>query len=346
LAFKIFLLSGLLIGCASAPRQTQRPIVNLESEFHEFWRQSRYENFDAQLKNWDQIVEGPHQDLFDVMVNNKKYDSSWREHRVERLRERFAYFRQHYDEVEDQFIEFDGNLEKQLSRFDQKFPMMHIKLPIYAIPGATFNGKLGSVNSKGDLGLAFGPDMMIILKNNPDVLYAHELFQLYHVQKMGLTAEYYETKALFTLPLWIEGLGTYVSELLNPTAPRTDILMQTDLANLDVAADRNPKLLEKMAADYLTIADKKLGEADPQYVQRRAWFGAATANVDRPQKTAQRIGYLLGLRIARVLSHQYSLQEMSGWSPEEAHKHVKMELEKIAHPRYFLTTAQPPISTK
>jgi hypothetical protein len=330
LSIFFFTSSFLLFGCSSPARDSHNSfkVVNLRPEFREFWKKSKGQPFEVQLRNWDRIVEGPHQDLFDVMVNNRKYDAKWKQHRLERLKERFAYFEEHYPQVEHEFDRFESLLHAQLARFSHFFPEMRLKMPIYAVPGATFNGKLGSVNSDGDLGLAFGIDMMLILENNPDVLYAHEIFHLYHVDRMRITPEYYESEARFTLPLWIEGLGTHVSQVLNPDAPSEDILMQRDLASLDAANTDGSRLIRALSWEYLKLADRKLGQTDPSYRRRRAWFGSSSVHSELPQ----RIGYLLGFRVARHLATYYSLDEMISWSPEEAHIHIKDVLVDLSDP--------------
>ncbi len=348
LSILLLTANAFLLGCSSPARQSQQfKVISLQPEFREFWQKSKGQPFTVQLKNWDKIVEGPHQELFDVMVNNKKYDSKWRQTRIERLKERFEFFEENSEQVDFEFDRFETRLRSQLARFSNYFPDTQLTMPIYAVPGATFNGKLGSVNTDGKLGLAFGIDMILILENNPDVLYAHEIFHLYHVDSMGVTPEYYENEARFTLPLWIEGLGTYVSQILNPNAPSHDILMQRDLADLDSESSDDSQLLKYLAAEYLKLADRKLGQADPDYIGRRAWFGSSKAH----RRLPHRIGYLLGLRIARQLSMHYTVNQMTNWTPEEAHMHVKDALgtfgtRQTGHARYLLTTLQPPISIK
>lgn len=138
-----------LFGCSTLSR-TQKAqehdkanyqVINLGKEFEVFWEKAQGKSFEAQLKIWDEIVEAPHQDVYDTLVYSKAYSKDWQEKKIKRLKEYFADLPQKYEANKRLFDTFENTVAEQIEKFSRKFPDSKFTLKIYAVPGATFNGK-------------------------------------------------------------------------------------------------------------------------------------------------------------------------------------------------------------
>jgi uncharacterized protein YjaZ len=291
-------------------------IINLGPSFELFWSMAKDKNFDEQLKIWDEIVEIPNQDFFEGLVNSPEFNKDWNDRKKKRLSEAFKNYQSDFESIDKLFKAFNFTLVQQIEHFKKFFPDANFDIPIIAMPGATFNGK-GGLTKKHELILAFGMDMIHFLNGNPDVLYSHELFHIYHLKKADVTVEYFMKSGKMTLPLFLEGLATHVSYKMNPTASLDDILMDKDLSKLSL---EDEKYLAKI---FLTIAnDRAYNEEHPE--NHRKWFGSKTEKLraDLPN----RVGYYLGLKVVDKLEKRYPLLEICSWHPSVAHEHILEEL--------------------
>lgn len=291
-------------------------IVNLGPAFELFWSKAKDKTFDEQLKIWDEIVETPNQEYFEGLVNNSEHDKEWNDRKTKRLSEAFKKYQTDFESIDNLFKIFNSTLARQVENYKKFFPDADFDIPIIAMPGATFNGKGGSTQ-KHELVLAFGMDMIHFLDGNPDVLYSHELFHIYHLKKADITLDYFMKSGKMTLSLFLEGLATFVSYKMNPTASLDDILMDKKLSKLTLEDERY------LAQEFLTIAEEKaFNEVHPE--NHRKWFGYKREKLraDLPDRT----GYYLGLKIVEKLEKRYSLLEMSSWHPSIAHEYILEEL--------------------
>jgi hypothetical protein len=288
-------------------------VINLESEFVTFWDRAKGKPFDEQVKLWDEIIEKPHQDFYDSLVWAKRHRKNWQERRREKLENYFRIYEQKSNAIESNFKSFEVVLEKQIANYKKKFPDAEFSLDIYAAPTAgSFNGKAGDIATKpGETVLAFGMDMIVERNDDANVLYSHELFHVYHVALLDLNEEK-SKRAKLTLPLWLEGLATYVSGEFNPKASDGTILLDHNLV-------KTKKDVAWLSEQFIKIADNKAwDEKDPgKYL---TWFamGKDTPRSDMPVRT----GYLLGLEVTRVLAKKYSLYEMVHWDLDAVHSKV------------------------
>jgi hypothetical protein len=329
---------GLLFGCSDLPtKSSQSPvadeqlkttytIVNLGSAFERFWSLAKTKSFEEQLKIWNEVVEGPYRQFYDGMVWQKKENPKWEERKIRRLKEFFPKYQSLYGGMKAEFDQFDRTLKKQIDRFAQFFPDSHFNLPIYAAPTTTFNGKGGEGGDSGDpLGktvLAFGIDMIIDRKDNPDVLYSHELFHIYHTAAASVSDKVFSNEGKLTLPLWLEGLATYVSQQMNSQASLADILMDKDLPNL------TKKQIQFLAKKFVSESGQKAFDpAKPEFYKK--WF-AIDPQYSLGPALPQRCGYLLGLKVSERLAKKNKLQDMVHWNVAEAHRQVVKTLNEIA----------------
>jgi hypothetical protein len=143
------------------------------------------------------------------------------------------------------------------------------------------------------------------------VLLSHELFHLYHFQVNPVP------KPVTELPLyrqlWQEGLATYISQLLNPTAPLSDILLDPKLAH------DGPPLIPAYARQLLSQLETADDSIAAEYFSYR-----------RNSESPSRMGYLIGLEIARDLAKTKSLRELTRLRGGALRAVMKREVERLA----------------
>lgn len=310
-------------------QKTSYKVVNLGPAFEKFWGVAKDKNFNEQLKLWDSLVEKSYQPFYDGMVWQKNENPKWEERKIRRLKEFFPKYHSLHDQMKIGFEQFDGVLKKQIGRFTQFFPDANFDLPIYAAPTATFNGKGSEGGDPGDpLGktvLAFGIDMITDRNDNPDVLYSHELFHIYHTSAAGVNEKVFMSEGRLTLPLWLEGLATYVSQQMNPQASLSSILMDKKLPLV------TKQQIRSLAHFFLTEANEKAFDSEKPDVYKK-WF-VIDPQFNLGPKLPQRCGYLLGLAVSEHLAQKNTLQAMVHWSVAEAHQQVIKALSEIAKTR-------------
>ena len=95
-------------------------------------------------------------------------------------------------------------MAQQIHKYTQRFPDAEFNIPIYAAVGFTFNGQSDYIDSDpNNLILAFGVDVITERDDDPNLLYSHELFHIYHMNLIGLNEEIFLKQGKLTLPLWI-----------------------------------------------------------------------------------------------------------------------------------------------
>lgn len=268
------LVAALLTSCSSQPKaadpqsgaaETSYKIVNLGSNLDEFWQRAKGQPFEQQLAIWSEVVEKPNQDLYDSLVHSKKHSKDWKERRIKRLKRFFGKLPTEYLSYKKLFLDFDSTVDEQIRKYKMRFPDSRFTGKIFAVPGASFNGKTGQLSQSKESVLAFGIDVLHELKDDTDVLYSHELFHVYHEARLGSDDKTWDEKAKLTMPLWMEGLATYVSKELNPNHPDDKIFMSVDLPKVSEAD------VKWMAKEFLKNADSKsFDESKPEVSQ--VWF--------------------------------------------------------------------------
>lgn len=321
----------MLFGCSHSSKTESKlmhnyQVVNLGKNFSQFWEKSKAEPFEVQLRIWDEVIEAPYQEFYNEMVWQKSRNPQWRERKLRRLKEFFGKYPTLYPAMMSEFDQFDSTLKLQIEKFVQFFPDANFDLPIYAAPTVTFNGKGGEGGESGDkLGktvLAFGIDMIIDLKNDPDVLYSHELFHIYHTSAIGMNEQVFFKQGRLTLPLWLEGLATYVSQKMNPNASPNAVLMDKDLPKVS-----RPQI-RQLAKMFLKESDEAAFDMNKPEIYKK-WF-AVDPGFKLQGPFPARSGYLLGLKVAEDLSKNHSLHEMVHWNVDAIHSHVKIALSNLS----------------
>ncbi len=165
------------------------------------------------------------------------------------------------------------------------------------------------------LPLFFGPDAIAYYHGadaDLDVLFSHELFHCYQGQKNP--AMCLDPAAPLYVSLWMEGTATYASERLNPGASPLHVLLD----------------------------DAALAQADGSSL--RAAARAMLSNLDARDEATQslffetghhgegwppRVGYAVGLRIARSLGTAMSLPQMAALPAQRVRETLAQALQRF-----------------
>lgn len=200
------------------------------------------------------------------------------------------------DDVRRLHARFPAAWTRHGAHFDKAFPDFRVSAaPIYLMLSlGDFDAHLEP--SKGVLPLFIGLDGIVQYHGaNADlaVLLDHESYHLYQGQ-VNPELSLAKRPPLF-ITLWMEGTATWVSEVLNPQASALAVLLNdTALAAASSDAIRR-------AAQVLRDRLDSTSEKDED-----RFFGAGYEGSE-----PARIGYLLGLQIARRLASRYSPAAMA-----------------------------------
>ncbi len=147
------------------------------------------------------------------------------------------------------------------------------------------------------LPLFFGPDAIVYLHGadaDLAVLFSHELFHCYQGQMNR--AMCLDPAAPLYASLWMEGTATYASERLNPgTTPQRVLLDDATLAHLEISSMR-------------AAAQAMLSHLDARDEATQSLFFETGHH---GEGWPPRVGYAIGLQIARGLGVAMSLPQMA-----------------------------------
>ena len=209
-----------------------------------------------------------------------------------------------------------GRLARDLSQLSRTF--------VDSFPDFAFDGKVyfypslyirdgGTMTFPPSTALMFGVDMIARL-NGPNadlaVLFDHELFHLYHGQvrpRSGMPAR-------LSRRLWGEGLASYVSQRMNPSASELAILLN------DRKLYEERTRLSALAATALAHLD------DTSSAYARPYLQGSITNADVPP----RAGYLIGLRAAQLMGRNRTLRELARLDDETVHREMTIALRAMA----------------
>jgi hypothetical protein len=298
--------------------QGKLQIKNFGKEFSEFVHNARADNEKEALKDWVKFVESKDPNFFSQVVGGSLENADWRPGYEKSFVRTLPYFRRYESQIASEFARFEQKLVSAIESFSSIFPDFDIAdTPIYGVPSLLrFNGQSAEVNKRPIL--AFGIDTVVIFskepnlvpktqfRSNSDVLYAHEIFHIYHNRKQGFSIEKLLQLGRLINAAWNEGLATYASQIVNPRASDGELLMDDVLAR-ECAANKS-KLMRRFAL----IAQVKFGDSKSRDLYRD-WFLLSSKNNTLPI----RAGYCVGLTLVRKAAEKFSASEMASWQFEE-----------------------------
>ena len=175
-----------------------------------------------------------------------------------------------------------------------------------------FNGRSQKIG--GGEALLLGLDDIVALREiNLPPLLEHELFHRYHHSFFAYEPDHDEP---MWVRLWAEGMATYVSQRMSPSATYMDTMWMTDKKVADLYAN-SAVLAASFLRSFYSITETN---ADHYFLQ----------DVSSDPKIPGHTGYYLGVRVAKLLSQRYSMVEMAHWSRTQAEPHVRDALRQMA----------------
>jgi hypothetical protein len=304
---------------ASASGDDRPP--SIADSFDSFWAAAHDQSFEDQQALWDHLVEQPRYDVYASVVWEEKDHPHWRDDKIRLLKQRFAEYPSDSGRIAHAARRLEADISPQTTRFRTVFPGATANPQVRVILAPNFDARSGVLTS-GTPVLVFAIDSLVMEHADMRVVFPHELFHLYHATHAGVQNDGVMPGADLTLPLFAEGMATYVSSVLAPNRSDGQLLLQNDLGS--VPASR----LTEVAARFLTDADAKaIDSAHPDAFKR--WFAASDKSYQRD--LPNRSGYWLGLQVIRHLRRQYSVREMASWPPATAQTRTRAALREIAH---------------
>ncbi|MGH8158935.1 MAG: hypothetical protein ACREPQ_12505 [Rhodanobacter sp.] len=310
----LLLVAALPVVCAaSAP-------PSIGASFEAFWQSANGQPFARQEQFWDRLIEAPRSDLYASVVWEKQHHPDWSARKQRLLQARFAHYPELAARIPEEARALQSAIAAQSLRFRTLFPDADVHPPVELVLAPNFDAKSG-VLSDGTPVLAFAVDSLLLEQAKLDIVVPHELFHLYHAQHAGIRNDGVMPGMDLTLPLFEEGLATYVSAQLSPGHTDGELLLQDDLG--EIPASRLPTIARRFLDD---ASYKAIDPAHPEAFRR--WFNAAATPYQRD--LPNRTGYWLGLQLIRHLRRSYSLAQIAAWSPTQAKAHVVVALKQLS----------------
>jgi len=290
--------------------------------FVEFWDAAKNRAFPEQEALWNKFIEGPREEVYRSIVWETRNHPNWRQFRDRMLRDRFESYRRIGSEIPGSIRKIESAIRVQAARFGKVFGKSDRPFVILLL-APNFDAKSG-VLPGGKPVLALAVDTLILEKADLEILLPHEFFHVYDAEHSGIENDGVMPGTRLTLPLFAEGLATYVSTVMTPGHTDAQYFFQDDLGALPDS--RLPAAAKKFLADANTLTiDPARHETSPVF---KRWFqsGQTQYQSDLPN----RAGYWLGLHVIRVLRHKYSLREIAAWAPVRAQAESRIALTAIA----------------
>ncbi|GLQ87777.1 hypothetical protein [Dyella flagellata] len=294
----------------------------IDQSFISFWQAAKDKPFAEQEALWDKYIEQPREAIYQSVVWEVRDNPDWRKQKDLQLKARFDEYRSMGKGIPEETQAINTALGVQAKRFAQYFGASGQPRAVVVL-SPNFDAKSG-ILPDGTPVLTLAVDSLLLEKAQLDVLLPHELFHLWDAEHAGITNDGVMPSTHLLLPLFEEGLATYVSTVVSPGHTDGEYLLQNDLGALPDAT--LPAVAKRflLDADVMTIDPAKHKTSDT-YVR---WFDSGRTQFQA--KLPNRSGYWLGLHVIRVLSRSHSLSEMASWSPQKAETETRSALTALA----------------
>ncbi|WP_218080438.1 DUF5700 domain-containing putative Zn-dependent protease [Anthocerotibacter panamensis] len=286
------------------------PCVNIMPDFLTFWESAHDRSKPEQIQLFHKLVADPHPELFNREVIG--YNDSFNldktvSDNLERFMNSIAAIRAVNEDIQHNFPKY------QVS-FLKIFPDLKCRVAIYFLPSlSAFDGAVRTVN--GRPAILFGVDQIARTsgKSELEALFDHELFHVYHDQKVG--SDQGDSHPPLYNSLWEEGLATYVSHILNPQLSESAILgPPIDLAERSRAQLKS--LIEELQNNFDDTSES---------TYKRFFLNSRTQTQPPP-----RSGYYVGFLVVHRLAAKYSLAELVAFTGKPLRQEVLNVLQELS----------------
>ena len=311
---RLSLIAFLLSLSSIAGAVTPPPLAG---SFQAFWSAAQGKPFAEQETLWDKYVESPRQDVYDSIVWEKRDYPDWRKLKDASLAARFNSYPRIADQIPGAIASLEAAIPVQAQKFRTLFPDAPMQPPVIIVLAPDFDSKSG-VQGDGKPVLALAIDTLLLEKADLGILFPHEIFHIYDATHAGITNDGVMPGADLTLPLFEEGLATYVSTLISPGHTDGQYLLQDSLGALPVT--RLTDIAQRFLAD---ASQPAINPADDSKAYAR-WFEGN--NTPFQPDLPNRCGYWLGLNLIRAMVKSHPLREMASWPPAKAQQEMRAAL--------------------
>lgn len=311
----LLLFCGSCASTSKFSRNSSEQIHSFRNEFHQLMQISKNRDEEFAWNQWQILVESKDRKFFQAVVAGSNEDPDWQKKYRASFDKAWPILQKYQTQIENEFDRFPNLFEENFSRFKKHFSDFDLSMtPVFAVPSLLkFNGK--GTEAYGPKVLSFGIDTIVFMREEPkyfprfeatsnaQVLYAHEMFHIYHGQQQKLLGESASAIAELINDAWNEGLATFVSGEINPSASDADLLMDKELARQCKSHGND------LVRRFSTVAQEK-SQSPIGKINYRDWFLIASKDNTLPL----RAGYCVGLILARRV-HQsgISVTEMAKW---------------------------------
>jgi len=294
----------------------------IDQSFTAFWQEAKDKPFVEQEALWDKFIEEPREAVYQSVVWEVRNHPDWKQGKEKLLRARFDKYQSMGQDIPEGVHAITAALDVQSKRFAQYFGTSGQPRAVVVL-APHFDAKSG-IMPNGEPVLALAADTLILEKASLDIVLPHELFHLWDAEHSGITNDGVMPDTHLLLPLFEEGLATYVSTVVSPGHTDGEYLLQNDLGALPEA--KLPEVAKRflLDSDVLTIdpAKHKTSKTFGRWFQA----GQTQFQADLPNRS----GYWLGLHTIRVLRRSHSLNEIASWSPQKAEVETRVALDTLA----------------
>jgi hypothetical protein len=319
------------LGCSSSPAPTRGTasrepgppkapfrVVDLMPAFWAFWEKAKASSIEAQRAAFIAEVAERHPDVYAPNVLRlDAEDPGALAKRLDQWLPKLPAIEADMRRLHKSFVE---QLGQGTAAFMRALPDFSWAGNVYLFASIdSFNG--GGRKVGNDPALLFGLD--VIARSQPTanltVLVHHELYHFYQASGGDVVAH----------SLWVEGLATHASMVLNPRATEDDALPISHLHDskdpqLD-APERRISLAKEMPARVAALGSPLLAALDSKDPGVYSDFFLGRAS-ERAHGEPVRSGYWFGLQLVRRLARGRSLQALARIEPASIVDELRAEL--------------------
>jgi hypothetical protein len=294
---KIVNLSLAVASMAAAPLSAcaqDAPVRNIAGDFARTWDATRNLPMPERVAAFKKDVASQYPEFYAASRSGgeAQFDA-----RIAREIEQFGAIRTVYlDKVKN----FGDAMPRHVASFHAAFPDFRLTTPTWLLHSLhEMDG--GTRDFAGRTDLIFGADLMATLHAKDDLtaLFHHELFHVYHEPRFACG-----TEAVWK-NLWEEGLAVYVSQVLNPKATHSELLLDFPQGMPDATRAQLPAAWAQLAS--------VLENADP------ALYGELFSTAKSANPLPPRRGYYLGYLVAREAGKSHDVATLAHMDCEQAH---------------------------
>lgn len=279
-----------------APKAPQ--VHNIAMSFVRFWDADKDQPAAQQLADFKKEVAPGFPGFYDIA----RFDGEMTQQKMD---EHIAKAIAGFPEIRDAYIrkasQFEDGLPGYIAGFKKWFPDFEPTTEIYVLNSlGEMDGGTRTIN--GHEYLIFGIDGMVRYHGNGNEapFFDHELFHTYHYPAVADC----EDETVWA-SLWREGLATYVSKVMNPTANDTELLL-TIPNNM---AERTQQVLSAALAQLESVLDNK---------DHATYAGLFNARQDATGLPPRR-GYYLGYLVAKEAAKTHDLHQLAKLNCGQVH---------------------------